>query len=59
MPFDWTQAAGILIVFLGALFLFVQLRFGPSATKEVRSGTELRKRISGSRYTLVQLFAPL
>ncbi|MFN2107526.1 MAG: hypothetical protein ACK2U5_03850 [Candidatus Promineifilaceae bacterium] len=59
MSFDWTQVAGIGIVFFGAAFLFLQMRYRPRATKEVQTAADLAQRISGSRYTLVQLFAPM
>ena len=59
MFFDWTQVAGAGIVLFGAAFLFLQMRYRPRATKEVQTGADLARRISGSSYTLVQLFAPM
>ena len=59
MPFDWTQIAGIIVILFGAAFLFLQMRYRPRATKEVQTGADLAERINRSRYTLVQLFAPM
>ena len=59
MPFDWTQVMGAAVVLFGAAFLYLQIRHRPQATKEVKTGTDLRERISKNQYTLVQIFAPL
>lgn len=59
MAIDSTQVAGILIVFFGAAFLFLQMRYRPKATKEIRTAADLQRRINDSPFTLVQLFAPM
>jgi protein-S-isoprenylcysteine O-methyltransferase Ste14 len=59
LPFDWSQVIGVLAVFFGAAFFYLQFRHRPKATKEVKTATDLRARIRGNQYTLVQLFAPL
>ena len=59
LPFDWTQVMGAVVVFFGAAFFYLQLRHRPRATKEVKTAADLRARIRGNQYTLVQLFAPL
>jgi protein-S-isoprenylcysteine O-methyltransferase Ste14 len=59
LPFDWTQVVGVVVVFFGAAFFYLQLRHRPQATKEVKTAADLRSRIRGNPYTLVQLFAPL
>ena len=59
MPFDWTQIGGALVVLFGAAFMYLHIRHRPRATKEIRTSADLKQRISGSTYTLVQLFAPL
>jgi hypothetical protein len=50
---------GAVVVFLGAAFLYLQIRHRPKATKAVQTAADLQSRIAGSRYTLVQLFAPM
>ena len=50
---------GAVVIFFGAAFFYLQIRHRPKATKEVQTAADLQKRISGSQYTLVQLFAPL
>jgi hypothetical protein len=59
MSFDWTQVMGAVVVFFGAAFLYLQIRHRPKATKAVQTAADLQSRIAGSRYTLVQLFAPM
>ncbi len=59
MTFDWTQIAGALVVLFGAALLYQNIRHRPQATKEIQTSADLERRISGSSYTLVQLFAPL
>ena len=59
MPFDWTQIAGALLVLAAVMFFYRQIRYRPRATKEIKTGADLRARISSNHYTLVQVFAPL
>jgi protein-S-isoprenylcysteine O-methyltransferase Ste14 len=59
LSFDWTQILGVVFVLFGAAFFYLQLRHRPQATKEVKTAADLRARIRGNPYTLVQLFAPL
>ena len=59
MPFDWTQMMGVVVVLFGAAFMYLQIRHRPQATRDVKTGADLQRRISNNSYTLVQLFAPM
>jgi hypothetical protein len=59
MSIDWTQAAGFMLVLFAIAFFYVQFRFKPRATKEIKTGADLQQRIGRNSYTLVQLFAPM